>query len=256
MSVHQPEQEMTLDILRDQLDAELELWRNAGLSPRFFLRDDDAIDDTQALVRLDALVREHDIPLLLAVIPDPAQPALAARLANSPLITPAVHGFRHVSHSPKGEKVCELGTHRPVDDVLDELAKGREKLRDLFAREISAILVPPWNRIHDAVRDRIGDAGFAAVSAHGWSGAAPVKMINAHIDVIHWKGGRKGRDLVWVHYNLLRNLETARQRGGEPVGILLHHLDHDEQAWLAIESIFDWTRKNPAIKWMAADDLI
>ena len=256
MSVHHPDPELSLEAVQEKLEGELAQWREAGLSPRFFLRDDDAIDNTPALARLDALTREYDIPLLLAVIPEPAKPALARAVANRRLITPAVHGYRHVSHSPKGEKVCELGTHRPIEIVLGELAEGRRKLETMFDREISAILVPPWNRIHDGVRDRVGEAGFAAVSAHGWTDATPVRMINAHVDVIHWKGGHKGRQACWVFHNIACNLEIARARGGDPIGILLHHLDHDDQAWAVSEQIFGWTRNQPGIEWVAADRLI
>ncbi|MEZ5872470.1 MAG: polysaccharide deacetylase family protein [Nitratireductor sp.] len=256
MSVHHPETELPVDAIKEALGDELGHWKALGLVPRIFLRDDDAVDDTPALTRLDALTREYDIPLLLAVIPDPARPALAKAIASRKLITPAVHGFRHVSHSPKGEKVCELGTHRPVETVIGELAEGRRKLETMFDPEISAILVPPWNRIHDSVRDRIADAGFAAVSAHGWSEPTAIRMINAHVDVIHWKGGRRGREASWVYYNLLENLKSARQRGGEAVGLLLHHLDHDSVAWETSENVFRWSREKTDIKWVAADDLI
>ena len=49
----------------------------------FWWRDDDAIEPTPALDRLDALAATLDIPVHLAVIPDPARQSLAARVAAS-----------------------------------------------------------------------------------------------------------------------------------------------------------------------------
>lgn len=238
------------------LSRELSHWRSQGISPRIFLRDDDAVDDTPALQHLLSLCEQYDTPLLLATVPEPATNALAEALEKRPLITPAVHGYQHVDHSAFGEKACELGTQRPVDQVLDELAAGREKLVRMFGARLSAILVPPWNRIHDAVRDRVPEIGFKAISAHGWLRVpSPVPMINAHVDIVHWSGGGEGRKLDWVQSELLRNLEIARNRGGRAIGLLTHHLAHDEQAWRTLDQVLAWCKANE-IEFVTADGLI
>lgn len=236
--------------------AELVHWRAAGRRPRLFLRDDDAVSDTPALRRLLALVRHHDVPLLLASIPAHADASLGRLAGGEPLVTGAVHGWAHVSHSPIGQKPCELGRDRPIEIVLAEIARGREILGELLGGRLSGLLVPPWNRIHREVLERIGEAGFAGVSAHGWLEApAPVTPVNVHVDIIHWSGGRVGRDIGWIAAELLRNLQIARRKGFRAVGILTHHLTHDEQAWAGIEAILGWFAASRA-DWVSADSLI
>lgn len=247
---------MKASAARDRLEAELAAWAAAGRRPRLFWRDDDAIADTPALDRLIGLAEAHGAPLLVAAIPALAEASLGRVMRHQRLVTGAVHGWAHANHAPLGEKPCELGRHRPLGTVLAELATGRARLGELCAGNLSALLVPPWNRIHAGVLAHVGEAGFAGVSAHGWLEApSPVAMVNAHVDIIHWSGGRVGRDTGWVLAELARNLGQARRRGHRAVGVLSHHLAHDEAAWRALDAIFAALGPGRA-DWVAADDLI
>lgn len=240
------------------LAQELEIWRAAGKTPRLFLRDDDAIADTPALRSLFDACEKAGAPLLLASIPAHADASLGAAVRGFALATGAVHGFAHTSHAPKGEKPCELGPHRPIETVIGELKVGRERLAELFGSKLSAILVPPWNRIHDEVAARVHEAGFKAISAHGWLTEPPphaLASINAHIDIIHWSGGRTGRDWPWIAGELAKALREARLRGWRAVGILAHHLAHDEAAWLALGRITGFAAEN-GVTWVAAESLL
>jgi hypothetical protein len=223
------------------LDAELNRWRDGGLTLRLWLRDDDATQPTEALDRLLACIRRYDAPLLLAVIPEPCDAALADRLADETLVIPAVHGFAHTNHAPAGAKPTELTEHAPtrtVDTVLAEVKAGRRKLRSLFGERLSGILVPPWNRISPAVLARLDESGFAAVSLFGWKSVdAALPQLNTHVDLIDWRNGRLGRDLSTVGAMLTEALAEARHRGGAPVGLLTHHLAHDETAWSVLETV-------------------
>jgi hypothetical protein len=237
-----------------ELGAELERWRASGMRPRLFLRDDDAVDDTPALRRLFAACERAGAPLLLAAIPALATPALGRVAMDHPLVMPAVHGYAHASHSPRGEKPCEIGRHRAPETVLSELAAGRNRLLDLCAGTISGLLVPPWNRIHDELVGRIGEAGFAGISAHGWERRAGARFVNAHIDIVHWSAGGAGRTGEWLLGELARNLGAARALGGRAVGILTHHRAHDETAWAGLDLIFSIFAGEA--RWVAADDLL
>ncbi|MCU0790189.1 MAG: polysaccharide deacetylase family protein [Nitratireductor sp.] len=241
-----------------ELVEELELWRGAGKKPRLFLRDDDAVSDTPALRRLFAASERAGAPLLLACIPALADESLGAALRGFPLATAAVHGFAHTNHAPKGEKPCELGIHRPLGTVIAELRQGRKRLAELSGGAAPQILVPPWNRIHDDVAAHAHEAGFAAISAHGWLVAPPphrLASVNAHLDIIHWSGGRKGRDWAWIASELERALREARLRGWRAIGILGHHLAHDETAWRGLDEIMRFAAAN-GVKWVSAENLI
>lgn len=243
---------------RAMLDAELEQWHKAGHRPRIFLRDDDAISDTPALRRLLELCGQHDVPLLLATIPRDADGSLGSLVGGNGLVTGAVHGYAHIDHTPPGTKVCELGIDRPLSTVLAELTLGRSRLLELFDGRISGLLVPPWNRIHDPVLEAIGTIGFSGVSRHGWpSGPTPgrVAEVNTHVDIVHWSGGTVGRSHDWVFQQLAENLQIARQSNWRAIGVLTHHLDHDEQAWAVLEACLDLLG-NETADWIAADSLI
>lgn len=236
--------------------AELEIWQRQGLRPRFWLRDDDAAEPDRRLDRLIDLIRRYDVPLLLAVIPAHAGAALARRLAGEPLVTPCVHGFAHENHMPEGEKKAELAG-RAVEDVLGELREGRRKLQALFPDSLSGILVPPWNRIAPEVAARLHECGFSAVSSWSWHETGTIlPELNTQVDVMDWMGGRIGHRLGTAATELRRRLEQARKRGGAPVGILSHHLVHDETAWATLEGLLAWLKETHGLAFEPADHLI
>lgn len=234
---------------------ELDLWDAEGLRPRFWLRDDDATEPDGRLDRLIALVRRFKAPLLLAVIPAHAGAPLAVRLAQEPLVTPCVHGFAHRNHMPEGEKAVELGG-RDVEDVLRELREGRRKLQELFPDSLSGILVPPWNRISRDVAARLHECGFSAVSSSSWQETGTIlPELNTQVDVMDWTGGRIGHRVGFVAAELGRRLGQARVRGGAPIGILSHHLVHDETAWATLESLLSYLRLERGLAFEPADRL-
>lgn len=238
------------------VDAELESWRREGLRPRFWLRDDDATTPDPRLDRLIDLVRRFDVPLLLAVIPACAGVPLARRLSGESLVTPCVHGFAHANHMAEGEKKVELGG-RTVDQVLAELREGRGRLAVLFPNSLSGILVPPWNRVAPDVAARLHECGFTAVSTASWHRTGTIlPELNTQVDVMDWIGGRIGHRLDAVVVELRRRLEQARVRGGAPIGILSHHLVHDETAWATLESLIAYLKVERELDFESADRLL
>lgn len=239
-----------------EVDFELAEWRRQGLVPRFWWRDDDAVEPTPALDRLAALAGAFDVPLLLAVIPAAAAPALALRLADEPLVTVCQHGYAHRNHAPDGAPPLELDGDRAAGEVLDELAAGRRRLAQLFGAGFSTILAPPWNRIAPGVAARIHEVGFAALSTWSWhEDGTRLPQLNAQIDVIDWANGRIGRTLPWAAGELLRRLRQARQRGGAPLGILSHHLVQDEAAWATLAGLVRFLKVERGVAFETADRL-
>ncbi len=227
----------------DGLGAELARWRDAGLVPRIWLRDDDAVRPTEALDRLLALTGDYRAPVLLAIVPKPAEPALAERLSEERLVTPAVHGYAHRNHAPADAKKTELTENaigRDIDAVVGELSAGRRKLAGHYGDSLSPILVPPWNRISPGVARSVATAGFGALSVFGWiETVADLPHLNTHVDLMDWRGGRVGHAAPTVAAMLAARLAEARQRGGAPVGLLAHHLAHDETAWATLDTLLD-----------------
>ncbi|RII37907.1 polysaccharide deacetylase [Pseudooceanicola sediminis] len=227
--------------------------RPAGAPPvRFWLRDDDAVTPTAALEHLLALTEAHDVPLTLAVIPAFSDAALAARLRRCAGVCVAVHGWSHQNHAPMEEKKQELGAHRPVAIVLEELARGRAELLSRHGDQLLPVLVPPWNRIAPEVLEGLAPLGYLGVSVFGAErDDCPVRMVNTHIDVIDWRGTRGGRSEA----DLLAEIVPRIVRG-QDIGVLTHHLVHDAAVWQFLERLFATTAGHPACRWVGLAELL
>ena len=190
------------------VEAELDRAFEAGRRLRIWLRDDDCVAVTPALERLASLCHRFDLAILLAVIPELAEPGLAEWIAAHPAVTPCQHGFAHRNHAAPGERARELGG-RPVEAVLDDLARGRAILQALFGDRLSDILVPPWNRIDADLVSWLPGLGYSALSTFGPPQPDAVRHLNCDLDIIDWRNGRVGRPID----DLLRKLAGLIGRG-------------------------------------------
>jgi len=247
----------------DDLERELNAWAEAGLTASMWWRDDDAVAPSPALDRLLAIADATGVALALAVIPKRAEAALAARLEPvGAAVAVLQHGYAHDNYSAPGAKKIELGRERPTDVVIAELAVGREGLENLFGPRALPVLVPPWNRIAPHLVPMLPEMGYRGLStfaprtrAHGVRGLA---VINAHIDVIDWRGSR---GFVGEEAALSATLEhlTARRSGAvdqaEPTGLLTHHLAHGEATDAFVTQFLRRTAANPAARWLAAQEV-
>lgn len=221
-----------------------------GKRARFWLRDDDAVEPTAALERLLTLCNNAGIPLVLAVIPEPTGESLAGCLKNTGNVSVVVHGWAHRNHAGPGEKKQELGLHRGAETVLSELKEGLAKLKTLHGERAVPMLVPPWNRIAPPLIPELERSGFEALSTYGPPKAAPIRIVNCNVDLIDWHGTRRCQD-----HAMLANMIAEQMERMEPVGILGHHLVHDESAWLFLEQLFSLTRSFE-VEWLSGRELL
>ena len=243
--------------LGERLDAVLAALAAAGQPARFWLRDDDATTPTDALDRLLSLSDRHGVPLALASIPAAAEPALARHLAGRPNVRVLVHGWAHRNHAPRGEKKQELGPHRPGPIVLRELAEGLSRIAGLFGDQARPVLVPPWNRIDASLLPRLPELGFAALSVFGPSRPAPLPVVNTTVDIIDWHGTRGCRDHAELAAEIAGQLEArAADPSLPPLGVLTHHLVHDEAAWVFLDRLFAATTSGGSERWLPIDALL
>jgi len=164
------------------------------------------------------------------------------------------HGYAHLNHAPPAEKKAEYGPHRPGGEMIAELANGREILESMFGDMFLPVLTPPWNRIAPALASRIGEARLQGLSAFGRNqpqiGAT---VVNAHIDIIDWRGSRGYAGETAVLGAIISHLRARRTGESElavPTGILTHHRDHDEACWRFLRRFIAHVANHVAARWI------
>lgn len=244
----------------EPLDRELDRWRSAGLTLPIWWRDDDAIAPGSQLDRLEALAHTHDISVHLAVIPDGATQALAAKVQGSSQLIPMVHGWAHLNHTEQGAKKAEFGDNRPVSDMRTEAAEGLARLSELFAGQLAPVFVPPWNRIAPEMVGELAGLGYRALSTFTPRtkplAAQGLVQINTHLDPIAWKAGRglvQSEILIIQIARQLADRLEGRADNDEPYGILTHHLVHDEDIWGFTDALLSRLIAGPTRRWTASE---
>ncbi len=225
------------------LGNELDLWADAGATATFWWRDDDAVEDTPALGRLLDLRARFEVPLAIAAIPALADGTLARALAEVPATAVFQHGYAHRNHTPDQRAKSELGRERPVPAVLADLSAGRARLDELFGVLWHPILVPPWNRIDEAVLAALPDEGYRGISAMGARDATDavpgLRQIDVHVDLIDWpttRGFAGDGVVLEAACAHLRRRRAGAADPNEPTGLMTHHLAHDDACWHTIPS--------------------
>ena len=242
----------------DRLDRELAAWAAEGREATFWWRDDDAVAASPALDRLLRLTESGGVPLALAVIPAPAEPGLAERLATQPQVAVLQHGYAHRNHAGAGMRAVECGGERSLDAVAGELALGRERLHALFGGRFLPVLVPPWNRIDAALPPRLPALGFIGLSTWGArelaEACAGLRQVHTHADPVAWRKGRVFDGAERVVQAIADHLQARREGRAdpqEPTGVLTHHLVHDEPGWAFLEELVQRLSRRAGLRWIA-----
>lgn len=241
----------------DVLDTELDQWAEADGVATFWWRDDDAHLPAPALSRLIELSESHGVPLGLAVIPAKAGDALLAALTPGPRTDVLQHGFAHVNHAPSNEKASEYGGHRPASVMTAEIAAGSRRLRAIFDKRFLPLFVPPWNRFSGSLTPVLPSLGLLGVSTfaprRSPSPAPGLRQVNTHVDLISWRRGRVFKGTARLAGEIAAHLSARRREevdGGEPTGILSHHLVHDIDCWRFLEQLFERTCGHENVRWL------
>ena len=242
---------------------ELDEWAATGREAHLWWRDDDATQATPALARLIDITAEADVPLCLAVIPAHAEPGLAARIDGASEGVVAVpHGYAHRNHAPSDQRNAEYPAERGLDAMIEELERAWRLTADLFGPRAMPVLVPPWNRIARDLIPRLPEAGYRGLSTFApRDPATPLPSVaglcrcNVHVDIIDWRGSRRFIGEAATLEAIVERLATLRADVGasaQPLGILTHHLMHDEAAWAFLGAFAALTRGHRAVRWPSA----
>lgn len=232
----------------DAVAAELDLWWRSGLQARLWWRDDDAGEESRPLERLLDLRRALDLPLAIAAIPASATPALADRLADEVRVHVLQHGWDHRNHAPDGAPKAELAPSRDQHEVERDLSAGRSRMWDLFGEHALPVLVPPYNFLAAQLVGVVERIGFRYLSLLGDFQSLAVPNRNVHVDVVDWRNGHAEQPEAIARHAIaaLRLRRFGIVERALPVGIMTHHLQHDEEAWLSTEALLGRLRQHRA----------
>jgi len=235
-----------------RLNHELAIWRRAWHVPVLWWRDDDAREPTWQLDRL--LEVRRDLPLMLAVIPDVDLHPLANRLSAASGVDVAQHGVDHANKlAPDGPR-SEFLESTTQAEINAAVSAGRARL--VAAGLPPVTFVPPWNEPNDRLIAAIVEAKYDGYSI-GINGRERdgLKHIGAQLDILRWKGKPHFKGRRRVFDAIRKQLEARRRRGAfnEPLGILTHHLVHDDAAWHFLDWFVSYARKR--FDWRSAAGL-
>jgi predicted glycosyltransferase len=240
------------------LDDVLRRTDDEGRPVAFWWRDDDAVAHTPALDRLLEVARVFEIPIALAAVPGGVERSLVDRLGDEPQAHVLVHGFRHENHAPPGEKKAEFGTHRSVSALAGDAAAGLRLAEQVCGGKLLAVFAPPWNRIAPRLVSRLPALGYRGLSAFG-DRAAPepvpgLRQVNTHLDPIDWTGtrGLLPEDVLVARLAAALAARLDGEADDEPIGLLTHHVIHDESVWRFCEALLDRLRKYDKLGYPSA----
>ena len=83
-------------------------------------------------------------------------------------------------------------------------------------------------------------------------------LINTHVDIIEWHGGRGFVGEESALGQATRHLEARRNALAdvtEPTGWLTHHAVHDRAAWDFLEQLLERTASDKRVRWRSAAEL-
>ncbi|MDD7909111.1 polysaccharide deacetylase family protein [Pseudovibrio exalbescens] len=248
---------LALDAFRSSLRDHLDWFAARGQKVRFWWRDDDAIEPTDDLERLLDIAKRYSVPVALAVIPKHAKETLAARLETSDEAWVLQHGWQHKNFQRKdlGEKAAELGSRRDLDEITTQLEEGFARLSELFPDRFIPAVVPPWNRIDPGVVRRLEGIGLKSLSTFTWMHPYSLAQVQSHVDIIKWK--KNNRFIGWKSAMDRFDLQFMRRRTNpqEPLGILTHHLAHEEGCYTFLEEFLSIAANHPGAAWPALPEL-
>ena len=239
------------------LSEEIKQWQQAI---PFWWRDDDAIENSQALQQMLALAKRYQIPVHLAVIPQRLKQSLNCikHVQHKQDCYVLQHGFDHTSYAMPEQRKIELGGTQSIAQLTDNLQQGRQLLTDTFADQYLDILVPPWNRISDELSEKLPEIGYKQLSVLASPKLQETDfLVNVHIDIINWKTRTFAGEEIVVE-KIRQYLATARTqdlKNFKPCGVMTHHLDHDLECWQFLDKFFTFCQQHSQLQWLSGESL-
>lgn len=235
-----------------RLNAELAAWRRAGQPVLLWWRDDDATDIGPRLERLLALSERHAAPLALAVVPDRLSPDLPPAVNAHAGVSVLQHGLDHRSWRDQGLPPGQFHDDETSAEIAAAVAQRQPRLA-AFARS-RPVYVPPWNAIHPRLPMALATLDM---KLSAFDGLGDRQRVDTHLDLMRWGERPRFRGAGRLMNRTARLLSERRRQGlwDRPVGLLTHHLDHDEAAWRFLDGFLRRLNTATGCRWLTVDQL-
>jgi predicted deacetylase len=212
----------------------------------FFVRDDDAGWNDEALGELVAIFAALDLPIDLAVIPaaldQQSAAALTALVQQNPKIGVHQHGYAHLNHEPEGARKCEFGPARPAARQLADLIAGRNRLKQMLRRiNVDPIFTPPWNRCSAELASALHQHRFRMLSTDRLRDDVGPEIIQLPV-MLDWERMRREDRTSAALAMEIANSHT-------PIGIMLHHAVRDAAGCAELNGILHHLIKSPHVQF-------
>jgi hypothetical protein len=270
--------------LTTSIHRELDLWQDNGAVANFWWRDDDAYIDNDRFRRLVGLADVTGAPIILAVSPGLMSESFVATLNGIRNVSVAAHGFRHVNHS-KSRQSGEFWHDRPLSVMSAEIENLATVFASMFPNRGLSMFVPPWHRFDPQLSPYLMRAGFKILSMHESFTVRALQIIAAKLPrfkMAFAKPASKatvpdGMKRVDIAINLLKigphHQGTAnplliehvigalrlRRLGfidaNRPIGLMTHHLQHDELAWEQLSQLVTAIAEHPASYFIQPENI-
>lgn len=220
---------------------------DAGTPRAVWWRDDDAVAATPSLAALGRTAAGAGASLAVAAIPEGMEPSLGAWCDGEGAVL-LQHGVAHRNHEADG-KPAELGTARDAATIVAELVAARAALDGSPA--FIPVMVPPWNRMRPDLPPALAAAGYRGVSLWGADSAAgPPRRVDTHVDPVAWRGDRS-----LLPPDALAGMARAAVATAGPIGLLTHHLVHDEAIAAFVAAFAALVRDHPGARWVSPREI-
>jgi len=203
------------------------------MSARLFIRNDDACRLDSAFRFFFELARDHEIPVVHAVIPGKLEKSLIRFLCRAKEKTPQLldivqHGWLHANHCVDGKTKFEFGASRTYSMQREDIRLGQKKMRQAFGGYFTRAFVPPYHGYDQRTWRVLGEEGFQV-----FSGGAPraglkkgIMEIPAEVSFSRYDKGRKS---IYPAKEVLGKLARGIHR--RPIcGVVTHHADFKTMA--------------------------
>jgi hypothetical protein len=244
----------------NDLRQELRSWEAEGLRASLWLRDDDLVRSSERMDAMSRVLERFRLRALVSIIPALMEKDLPSALQDYPYYVPCQHGFAHKNHEPDNAPKAEFGPARPLADAEADILAGRQLLTEAFGDRLTAIFVPPWNRITPSLAAKLPQLGINGLSGYTrqLDGAAVpgLAIRDADIDVLNWEMPEDGGVAVMppaaISERLVMILKNRREHdrwNKIPIGILTHHRAMNSLAWDVVAAVVQETCESGIADW-------